>query len=108
MLDHMLGLDEPGCNGWTTSLCSVALDLFIPRDMWVFFFPFPRKQVPSAVVNEVSMGEEPCDERSPRRSVLQSQRPRALKYICPQACACDASIPKRSRNSIYHGRAGDI
>lgn len=54
------------------------------------------------------MGEEPCDERSPGRSVLQSWQPRALKYIYPQACACDAGIPKRSRNSIYRGRTGDI
>lgn len=65
-------------------------------------------QVPSAVVNEDSMGEEPCDKRNPRREVWQTQQPCALKYIYPQACACDVSIPKCSRNSICHSHAGDI
>lgn len=87
------------------SLCSVALDVFIPGD--VFFF-FSRKRVPSATVDEGSTGEELCDEKSPGRLVLQSRQPHALKYIYPQACACDGSIPKCSRNSIYHDQAGDI
>lgn len=102
MLDHVLGL-EPGRNGWTILLLAAWPCL----SHGTFFF-FPRKQVPSAVVDEDITGEEPCHERSPGRSELQSRQPRVLKYIYSQACACDASIPNHSCNSIYRGRAGGI